>query len=214
MTPPSEVRRLDELVRSEAPLGSRRAASVMVAVAREAARLEAAGRPVGPIGAEQVRLCADASVVLEPGATSHEGAGGASLGALLFELLTGRPPLGREDAYEPAVIASLSPTLRALMARSLSDAPGQWPTAQEWSDSLEAEVGGLAPPLAPRAAARELRRRRLVVLGMAVLLAASLAAVLLAPRWLDSLDEGASAVFGRAVETAQAPRASTSLAPS
>jgi hypothetical protein len=125
-----------------------------------------------------------------PGTTA-----GASIGRLLFELLTGRAPLGRDDAFEPVVRAALSPAVSALLARSFSDSPGQWPDARTWRDALEAEAGPMAPPLPPAVAARLHRRRLLLMAGVALLVLATLVVVLLAPSWWDAAtEEGAGPV--------------------
>jgi hypothetical protein len=120
---------------------------------------------------------------------------------MLFELLTGRPPLGRDDAFEPVVRSALSPRVSGLLARSFSEAPGQWPDAATWCEALEAEAGPMAPPLPPKVANRLRRRRLLLVAGLVLLALATLVVVLLAPTWWDSATEGAAAVAAQPART-------------
>lgn len=201
----TDRRSLQDVVDTEAPVPPARATAIAVAVARHLESLESAGLDAGSVDASRVLLAADGSVAItgvgggrrpdadEAGGGTLGTEGGASVGRLLFELLTGRPPLGREDAHEPAVTTALTPELCALLARSFSDAPGQWPDAHTWRCALESEIGGLAPPLTPRQAATARRRRVLVALGMAVLVTATVVILLLAPRWWDSLSEESQA---------------------
>jgi hypothetical protein len=91
------------------------------------------------------------------------------------------------------VLASLSPALCSLLARSFSDSPGQWPSARTWLDALEVEAGPLAPPLPPSVTSRLRRRRILLIAGLVLLALATLVAVVLAPSWWDSATEGAAA---------------------
>ena len=220
MSTPQPRRALDELIRSEAPVPAGRATSIMVAVARELARSEAAGWDRGALETRQVLLGADGSVEVlgdpgrpievpdptDPDAPRPGTAAGASIGRLLFELLTGRPPLARDDAFEPVARRSLSPSACGLLARSFSDSPGQWPDALTWSDALESEAGPMAPPLPPKVLVAQ-RRRRLLLLGGLVLLAAATVIVLvLAPSWWDSATEGS---LGAAVRVAQLARTSS-----
>lgn len=193
-------RSLRDLVDADAPLPPGRAASVMVAVARHVERVEASGRDAGELVADEVVLHADGSVELRrtpvPSPTTpgvpEDGpamgtAGGAATGRLLFELLVGRPPLGREDAFEPAIVSAFEPATCSLLARSLSESPGQWPRAAEWRRALEAETRGLAPPLPPREQASIRRRRLLVALGLVVLVTATVVVLVLAPTWWASV---------------------------
>lgn len=208
-------RSLAEVVDAEAPVPARRACSIMVAVARELAAGEQAGWDRGSLDAARVQLARDGSVEVlgEPGARLHAPdpgdpeaprpgtAAGASIGRLLFELLTGRPPLGRDDAFEPVVTATLSRDVCALLARSFSDAPGQWPDAATWRDALESQVGPMAPPLPPAVVNRLRRRRLLLIAGVVLLVAATLVVLLLAPAWWDSATEGAAALVDQSART-------------
>jgi hypothetical protein len=104
-------RTLAELARDDAPLPVRRAASVLVAVAHHVGgdtdlRSNAGVAPSGFVSS-QITLGDDGSVRIgeaDPAARPSSGeevSAGASIGRLLFELLVGRPPLGRADAVEP-----------------------------------------------------------------------------------------------------------------
>jgi len=198
VTPRPAERSLRDLIDAEAPVPPGRAASVAVAVARHLERIEDHGQDVGEIDPDAVVLREDGSVELhwgpatprpeaDPDGPRLGTAGGAAIGRLLFELLIGRPPLGREDAFEPAVLAAYAPSTCSLLARSLSDAPGQWPDAAEWRAALESEAKGLAPPLPPDVVASDRRRRALVGLGVAVLAVATLVVLALAPGWWASV---------------------------
>jgi hypothetical protein len=193
-------RNFRDLVDLEAPLSPSRATAVMVAVAREVERLECSGRAVGRIRAEDVYLAPDGSVSIAsdvappavggiPGADGSEG--GASIGWLLFELLTGRRPLGVSDAVEPTIRESYRPEVCSLVLRSFSGSPGQWPDGSAWRTALESQAGGLAPPLPPRQARSDRRRRLAVVFGVVILVIATVAALLLAPRWWDTATDAA-----------------------
>ncbi len=191
-------RSLAELIHREAPVPLRRAASITLAVVRELEQHPGSVGPDGVLAAEHVELHADGSVGL-PAAVRPSGVGdplglaatppsaaGAASGRLLFELLIGRPPLDRADALEPAVRQVLDPGDLALLARSCSDAEGQWPELAEWRVVLTPLAGGQAtdPPPAALAAAR--RRQVLVLLGVFVLVAVTVLVVLLAPAWWDA----------------------------
>lgn len=208
-------RSLADVVDAEAPVPARRACSIMVAVARELELAEQGGWDRGALDASRVQLSRDGSVdvVGEQGSRLHPAdagdpdaprpgtAAGASIGRLLFELLAGRPPLGRDDAFEPVVRSTLSRDVCGLLARSFSDAPGQWPDAATWRAALEAQVGPMAPPLPPAMASRLRRRRLLVIAGALLLVAATLVVLLLAPSWWDSATEGAAALAGQSART-------------
>jgi hypothetical protein len=200
---PSAEPTLQTLVQREAPIGPRRAAAIVLAVAR---RLHDAPGTVGPSGVlapGRVRLHADGSASIEA-SDAHDradgpapalvtnatpsSAAGAAVGRLLFELLVGRPPLDRADALESAVTASLAPHDAALLARSCSDLDGQWPELEQWIQVLVRIAGGQAtdPTPAERSASR--RRRTLLALGVALLVAVSVAVILLAPLWWDAVN--------------------------
>ena len=208
-------RTLAELVDTEAPVPAARATSIMVAVARELAAAEAAGWERGEVVPAQVALAGDGSVEIggprgsrlapadpeDADAPRPGTAAGASIGRMLFELLTGRPPLGRDDAFEPVVLSALSPRVSGLLARSFSDAPGQWPDAVTWRDALEAEAGPMAPPLPPTVANRLRRRRLLLIAGLVLLAVATLVVLVLAPSWWDSATVGAAALVAQPART-------------
>jgi hypothetical protein len=195
-------RTIADLVAQDAPVPPRRAGAVVLAVARVVQREEASGTSVGALDASDVAVQADGSVDLAARATTRStsplwstdtivptsgdpGPAGAAIGRLLFELLIGRPPLGREDAFEPAITVALAPEACALLARSCSEAEGQWPSVDEWVRTLEALAGGQAAPLPPSVVAQHRLRRALVTVGVVVLAACSVGAVLMAPTWWD-----------------------------
>ena len=170
----------------------------MVAVAEEVLRREAAGEPVGVLRSVDVSLGGDGSVTLPPTPPAEgpgddptaSAAGGATLGRLYFELLVGRRPLERADAHEPAITAALDPSVCALLARSIGDAPGQWPDPATWAGTFAAVAGGLAPPPPPRQVRHERRRRSAALVALGILAAVTLAIVLAAPGWWDGTSEG------------------------
>ncbi len=171
----------------------------MVAVAEEVLRREAAGEPVGVLRSVDVALSGDGSVTLPPtpdeegpvdDATASPAAGGATLGRLYFELLVGRRPLERADAHEPAITAALDPSVCALLARSIGDAPGQWPDPATWAETFAAVAGGLAPPPPPTQVRRERRRRWAALVALGILAAVTLAIVLAVPSWWEGTSEG------------------------
>jgi hypothetical protein len=196
-------RSLASLVADEAPVPVRRAVAVMLAVALAAQRAQASGTAVGAVSSEDVTVHADGSVDLattetsssapmwssEAVASAAPGPGGAAIGRLLFELLVGRAPLGREDAFEPAITEALPAEACALMARSCSDAVAQWPSVDDWVRSLEGVAGGQAAPLPPAVVSRDRTRRALLAAGVVALAAASIGSVLMAPTWWDHVND-------------------------
>lgn len=189
-----------DLVEEDAPLVPSRALAVAVAVARHLEWIEEGGTDPGILDSRSIQVAADGSVriatdapgrgpvrVTAPGSPDPGTGGGATIGRLLVELLTGRPPLGREDAFEPVVTGALSAAACSLVARSISDAPGQWPDAATWRRALEAASGGQAPPLPPADAARARRRRAAAIAGLVLLVAATVVVLVLAPRWWAQL---------------------------
>ncbi len=199
-------RSLAELAEAEAPMDPRRAAAVLLAVTRELERRRARGIVDEHVDADRVLLGADGSVVLPDRhrspvvETSELGPpvgteAGAHVGRLYFLLLVGRPPLRRDDAFEPVVRNALSAEQCALLARSFADAPGQWPTVAEWQSELGAIAQGMAAAPPPREVAAARRRRALLVVGLVALVIVSVVVLLAAPRWWDdATDQGASAV--------------------
>ena len=192
-------RTLADLVRAEAPVATRRAAAVLLTVARSLERRPGTVGPSGVLPAGDVVLHGDGTVALPPvvrlpaddpsvssAAATPSTAAGSAVGRLLFELLVGRPPLGREDALEPAPRSALAPPDVALLARSCSDAEGQWPELAEWTHTLAALAGGQATDPTPAELSAALRRRVLLTLGLALLVVATLVVVLLAPGWWDA----------------------------
>lgn len=190
-------RTLADLATQDAPLPTRRAASLLAAVARDAGRRMPSDGASG-FTSSQVLLSPDGSVTVQPEAAGEPVGGaaglsaGASVGRLLFELLVGRPPLSRADAVEPFLTASLPPQVVVLLSRSCSDAPGQWPELAEWEAALAELAGGQGMAEPPRERAARRRRRAVQVAAIVVLAAISVSVVLLAPRWWDSAtrDEG------------------------
>jgi len=195
--PGHAARPLQDLVATEAPLPARRAAAVLLSVARGMRSEQLHGRDPGPLRSADVILHDDGSVDLRPSGTTdpdppdpdRPGPAGASLGRLLFELLVGRPPLDRADALEPAITDTLEPADCALVARSCSEAPGQWPSVDEWVDALTRIAGSQAPPPAPAERARQRRRIRLIGAGLAALALASVLSLVLTPVWWRGADE-------------------------
>lgn len=201
VAPTEPGRTLADLIAHDAPVPVRRAGAVMLAVARAVQRA-ATGALIGDLGAHQVTVHADGSVDLDPAAMKARspawaaaadvaagdgpGPSGAAMGRLLFELLVGRAPLGREDAFEPAITEALAPEVCALLSRSFGDAEGQWPAVDEWVVALERIAGGQAAPLPPAVIARDRSRRTLLALALSLLAAISLGAVLMAPTWWDA----------------------------
>lgn len=183
----------------------RRAAALLVAVVRDAGRLSAehGEGPGTGFDASAVQLVADGSVRITgavPGGRHDAPAGpsaGASVGRLLFGLLVGRVPLGRDDAVEPHLVESLPPHVVALMVRSCSDTPTQWPTLADWEPVLRELAGGQLMDEPRRDRSRRRRRRAMVAVAVAVLAAISLAVVLLAPRWWATVTSEEGLCVGR-----------------
>jgi hypothetical protein len=191
---PARTRSLASLVHDDAPLPARRAAAVLVPLARELARpLSAADAPPTDVTSERVRMCEDGSVLID-GRGAPDGVGaGACLGRLLFELMVGRAPLSSSDAAEPHLQASLPPSAVALLLRSCTDSPGQWPAVEEWQHELARLAGPMSPPLPARELAAQRRRARWIAVALVALLVISAAVLVLAPRWWDAAtDDGAS----------------------
>ncbi|MHB1138367.1 MAG: hypothetical protein ACYC2O_05370 [Microthrixaceae bacterium] len=184
------------MIARDAPVSLRRAASIALAVGRAIDAHPGAVGPTGVLRSGEVVLHADGSVGLPPPvrtnltaaetAATPSTAAGAAIGRLLFELLIGRPPLGRADALEPALVEALAPPDLALLARSCSDAEGQWPGHPQWQQVLSRLAGGQATDPSPAEHAASRRRQALVVLGLLVLVAATVLVVLLAPGWWDA----------------------------
>lgn len=172
----------------------RRCAPVLAAVADEVVRRQRAGRGPAVLQAADIRLHADGSVTIDPPAdrsAERDLDAGAALGRLLFQMLVGRPPLSPQDAFEPHLRTQLEPSTIALVSSSCSEAPGQWPSADDWSAELTRISGPLVTPPAPRRVAGERRRRAVLAVALAVLAAVSLAVVVAAPSWWsDATDEG------------------------
>lgn len=201
-------RRLSDVIETEAPVQVGRALAIMVAVSRAVGALDPASVPAR-IEADDVRLREDGSVALDPSvaprADGDEAEAGASLGRLLFALLVGRRPLHRDDAFEPSLRAELPPSTCALIARSASNAPGQWPSVEQWTDELTHVAGPHAPALPPPERRRVRRRRAVLAAALVVLAVASIVAVWLAPSWWD----GATDSEGSLAPVAQVERASS-----
>lgn len=199
-------RTLAELVASTAPMTARRAAALMVPITAEVRRLHARGLELDGAGTDVVVLHASGDVELRARPRTprpeadvlgdvEDAALGATLGRWYFELLMGRAPLDRTDAFEPTLTAALGPRTCSLLARSLAEHPPQWPGSAEWSRTFERLAGGWAPPEAPTAR-RDRRRSAIVsVLALIVLAALSLAVLWAAPRWWDAAtsEDGAPA---------------------
>ena len=199
---PSAGRTLATLVQAEAPIAPRRAAAIVLAVAR---RLQDAPGTVGPSGvlaSGRVHLHGDGSVAIDAVPAGQQAAAsaatlttnatpssaaGAAIGRLLFELLVGRPPLDRADALEPAITVALPPHDAALLARSCSELEGQWPDLEQWIDVLVRLAGGQATDPTPAERSARRRRQTLLGLGVALLVAVTVAVILLAPLWWDAV---------------------------
>jgi uncharacterized membrane protein YjdF len=96
----------------------------------------------------------------------------------------------------------LPPSTVALMLRSCTDSPGQWPTVEEWQDQLSSLAGPMTPPPPARQLAAQRRRARWIAVALAALVLISVAVLVLAPRWWDAVtDDGAVGAAG--LEAAQ-----------
>lgn len=201
MSEPARRRSLASLVHDEAPLGARRAAAVLVPVARELARPRAPGDvPHTDVSSSRVLLGEDGSVRIDGRGAPDGVSAGAGVGRLLFELLVGRPPLSADDAAEPHLQASLAPSTVALLLRSCTDAPGQWPSVEDWQHELARIAGPMSPPLPPDQVVAHRRRARWIAVALVALVLISVAVLVLAPRWWDTATEdgalGAAAPSG------------------
>ncbi len=194
MSGPGRRRTLAELVDAEAPLPPTRAAAVMTAVVRALAAGPAHGEQVTDLMAESVILSEDGSATVTSGAAPDGVAAGAGVGRLLFQLLVGRRPFATDDAFEPHVTNSFPPSTVALLSRSFSDSPGQWPAVADWAAELSRIAGAHAPAEPPRVVAARRRRQVLIALALALLVLISVTVVLLAPGWWDAAtdEEGRS----------------------
>lgn len=205
MTTAAGERRLSELILTEAPLPAPRALALMVAVSRQVLSTAPAATP-HRLTATEVRLHADGSVTFDPEpapdpteSAQQDDEIGAAIGRLLFELMVGRAPLDRSEAFEPVIRAALPASVCSLLARSFSDAPGQWPTLDEWAVELEAAAGGQAPPI-PAPERRALRRRSvLLVAALVALIAATVLVLVLAPGWWDAATDDDAAPLSASV---------------
>jgi hypothetical protein len=171
---------------------------VLVPVARELARPPAQGdSPHTDVSSSRVLLGEDGSVHIDGRGAPDGVSAGAGVGRLLFELLVGRPPLSADDAAEPHLQASLGPSTVALLLRSCTDAPGQWPSVEDWQHELALVAGAMSPPPPPDQVAAHRRRARWIAVALVVLVLISTAVVVLAPRWWDAAtDAGALGPVG------------------
>jgi len=187
---------------------------VLLAVVRELRRDEAAGRRITDLRSTEVLLWTDGSVQIhrderQQVTARQQVAAGACVGRLMVELLVGRPALGRDDALEPHITSSLPMQTTTLLARSCDDVSGQWPDLDQWATELEALAGAAAAPLAPAELAARRRRRIGLAVGTAILIAVSMAVLLLAPRWWDA----ATSEEGSPIVRAAPARADTPAEP-
>lgn len=194
--PGARNQRLSDVVELDAPLPGSRAMALTAAIARTVATLDPTDSPAR-LDPSEVVLHDDGTVTVAPRAGAArctdpaDSELGASIGRMLFTLLVGRAPLSRDEGYEPALRAALPMTTCALVARSASDAPGQWPSPEEWVAELARVAAAHAPPPPPAERRRNRRRRQVLVAALIALVAASLAAAVLAPRWWDdATDDG------------------------
>lgn len=175
--------------RVEAPLRPRRAAALILAIAEHIQHVE------GPEGidtammptADEVLLHADGRVEMplrdQPESDATAPSPGSVIGRWYHLLLVGREPLTPSDGFEPHLRATLGDEQCALLARSASPSPGQWPTVAEWIEVLEGFCGGQRPPRP--AQLRRSRRRSRVAAGalLALVTTATVIVLALAPGW-------------------------------
>lgn len=187
---------VSDLALAEAPLDPRRAAATMLAVAETAAFDPPPIAVPAQLSACQMHLAPSSSVHLTPsygaGAPSlavSSAAAGAAVGRAYHLLLVGRAPSSNVDAFEPYLVGAIPPSQCALIARSASESPAQWPDVTEWVDALTGFCGNqrLAAPAALLRRQRATRIRARV--AIVVVVVATAAVMLLAPRWLDAMSE-------------------------
>jgi hypothetical protein len=207
MSDANRQRTLAELADAEAPMDHRRAAAVLLAVTRELDRRRERGIVDEDLDPDSVVLGADGSVALperrrgpleEPSDLGPPigTEAGAAVGRLYFLLLVGRAPLRRDDAFEPVVRNVLSAEQCALLARSFADAPGQWPTVDDWRSTLGDIARGMAAAPPPSEVAATRRRQLAVAAGLVALVVITLVVVLAVPRWWDAAtDEDTSGAW-------------------
>jgi hypothetical protein len=198
--PAAPARSLASLLDEQAPLPAPRAAAVMSAVGDQAVRALATGANLTDLGPEQVLLHEDRSISFDLGRAPGAGgaatgvAVGACVGRMFFHALTGRPPLGADDAFEPHLTAQLEPRTIALLSSSCSDAPGQWPGAATWAQEFAHIAGPLRAPEPPSVRAQRRRRQLVIGLALTILALISVVVVLAAPGWwadaTEPTDEG------------------------
>lgn len=204
----SEQRNLAELIASEAPIGSRRALAITLAVVDELIDLTRNGRNPSRFSPALVNLGNDGSVSFDLAdsppddeewsdvpRSARPSECAAAVGQTLFELLMARPPVDSSDAFEPGITSKLTPALSALIVRSVSDSPAQWPTLDLWAATIAPQARGSATSAPP---ARQRRDRRRTVLSIALLVVLAAITVLVisqASGWWDNAtrDEGSLA---------------------
>lgn len=195
-------RSVSDLARSEAPLEPTRAAALTLAIA-EAADYTPPGIDVPEqLAPDTIHLEPDGSIRLTPTAGSYEagpastGAVGAAVGRAHHLLLVGRVPSDAADAFEPYLLSRLPATQCALIARSCSSSPAQWPGVTEWVQELSEFCGGDRLALPPERQRRERRSRRTARAAVALVVLGTAAVLWLAPRWLAASSEGSWPVDG------------------
>ncbi|MGB3410087.1 MAG: hypothetical protein WBA45_02725 [Microthrixaceae bacterium] len=207
----SDQRNLAELIASEAPVGSRRALAITLAMVDELIDLTRNGQNPSRFSPTQVDLGIDGSVSFdfvdanagfddeewsEVPRSARPSECAASVGHALFELLMARAPVDSSDAFEPGITSKLTPALSSLIVRSISDSPTQWPTLDLWAATLAPQVRGSATPPPPARERRD-RRRRVISVALLVLLAAiSVLVISQAAGWWNNAtrDEGSISV--------------------
>lgn len=181
-------------------MAPRRALAITKAIVDELVDLADNRRIVERFRTDQVRLSGDGSVEfdrdltvrVDQADTSEPSTCAASVGLVLFELLMARAPISSADAFEPGITSALPPELSALIVRSVSDTAAQWPTLDNWVDSLTPNVGGAATPKPPERQRRDRRRAVVSVVLLVILAAITILVVTWAPGWWDNTgsDEG------------------------